>query len=70
MLNLLGRVVFKMVAGAFPVVKLMSLLTKQISKPIANAIKSGAKQNAFFRKYFCVLPGQGKERILRSDIAI
>ncbi|KXJ17759.1 optic atrophy 3 protein homolog [Exaiptasia diaphana] len=52
-----------MVAGAFPVVKLMSLLTKQISKPIANAIKSGAKQNAFFRKYFCELPGQGFHRL-------
>jgi NAD(P)H-hydrate repair Nnr-like enzyme with NAD(P)H-hydrate epimerase domain len=48
-----------MVAGAFPLFKLMSLAAKQLSKPIANAIKSGAKQSNFFRKYICVIPGQG-----------
>ncbi|XP_001633338.3 optic atrophy 3 protein homolog [Nematostella vectensis] len=48
-----------MVAGAFPLFKLMTLGVKQVSKPIANAIKSGAKQSPFFRKYVCVLPGQG-----------
>ncbi|XP_031561009.1 optic atrophy 3 protein homolog [Actinia tenebrosa] len=48
-----------MVAGAFPLFKLMSLAAKQLSKPIANAIKSGAKQSPVFRTYVCVIPGQG-----------
>lgn len=47
-----------MVAGAFPIVKLGYLAVKQISKPLANAIKRGAKSNPFFRKYVCMPPAQ------------
>ena len=54
-----------MVIGAFPLFKLVSLAVKQISKPVANSLKSAAKQNEFFRRYVCVWPGQGK---LRSSI--
>ncbi|KAM7425234.1 Optic atrophy 3 protein [Porites harrisoni] len=48
-----------MVVGAFPLFKLVSLAVKQISKPVANSLKSAAKQNEFFRRYVCVWPGQG-----------
>ena len=56
---------FIMVVGAFPLFKLVSLAVKQISKPVANSLKSAAKQNEFFRRYVCIWPGQGK---LRSSI--
>lgn len=59
------RFTFTMVVGAFPLFKLVSLAVKQISKPVANSLKSAAKQNEFFRRYVCVWPGQGK---LRSSI--
>ncbi|XP_058958446.2 optic atrophy 3 protein homolog [Pocillopora verrucosa] len=48
-----------MVVGAFPLFKLASLAVKQISKPIANSLKTTAKQSDFFRKYVCIWPGQG-----------
>lgn len=48
-----------MVVGAFPLFKLASLAIKQISKPIANSLKTTAKQSDFFKKYVCVWPGQG-----------
>ncbi|KAK7487161.1 hypothetical protein BaRGS_00021656 [Batillaria attramentaria] len=47
-----------MVAGAFPIVKLGYLAIKQISKPLANVIKSRAKVHPFFRKYVCMPPAQ------------
>ena len=48
-----------MVVGAFPLFKLVSLAVKQISKPVANSLKTAAKQNELFRKYVCIWPGQG-----------
>ncbi|KAK9884220.1 hypothetical protein WA026_005170 [Henosepilachna vigintioctopunctata] len=47
-----------MVVGAFPVAKLGALLLKQISKPIANAVKEQAKTSPVFRKYVCLPPAQ------------
>jgi len=47
-----------MVIGAFPVAKLGVLAIKQISKPIANLLKSRAKNSAFFRTYVCMPPAQ------------
>ncbi|XP_045468371.1 putative OPA3-like protein CG13603 [Harmonia axyridis] len=47
-----------MVVGAFPIAKLGALLVKQISKPIANAIKEKAKISPVFRKYVCLPPAQ------------
>ncbi|KAG5890198.1 hypothetical protein JTB14_010660 [Gonioctena quinquepunctata] len=47
-----------MVVGAFPVAKLGALLLKQISKPIANALKTQAKNHPVFRKYVCMPPAQ------------
>ncbi|GJQ66617.1 hypothetical protein Trydic_g4589 [Trypoxylus dichotomus] len=47
-----------MVVGAFPAAKLGALLLKQISKPIANAVKSQAKNSPTFRKYVCMPPAQ------------
>ena len=52
--------VFKMVVGAFPLFKLVSLAVKQVSKPVASSLKTAAKQSEFFRKYVCIWPGQGK----------
>ncbi|XP_067138712.1 putative OPA3-like protein CG13603 [Centruroides vittatus] len=47
-----------MVAGAFPIVKLGALALKQLSKPLANGIKSRAKNSHFFRTYICMPPAQ------------
>ncbi|XP_053946639.1 putative OPA3-like protein CG13603 isoform X2 [Anastrepha ludens] len=47
-----------MAIGAFPAAKLGVLAIKQISKPIANVIKSNAKQSPTFRKYVCMPPAQ------------
>ncbi|KAJ3661123.1 hypothetical protein Zmor_005538 [Zophobas morio] len=47
-----------MVVHVFPVAKLGALLIKQISKPIANAVKQGAKSSPVFRKYVCLPPAQ------------
>lgn len=42
-----------MVIGAFPVAKLGVLAIKQISKPIANVLKTRAKNSDFFKFVFC-----------------
>ncbi|XP_023018129.2 putative OPA3-like protein CG13603 [Leptinotarsa decemlineata] len=47
-----------MVVGAFPAAKLGALILKQISKPIANVLKSQAKSSPVFRKYVCLPPAQ------------
>ncbi|RWS25415.1 OPA3-like protein [Leptotrombidium deliense] len=47
-----------MVAGAFPIVKLGTLALKQLSKPLANAIKTRAKNSEFFRNNVCMPPAQ------------
>ncbi|XP_064549788.1 putative OPA3-like protein CG13603 [Drosophila montana] len=47
-----------MVIGVFPAAKLGVLAVKQISKPIANVLKSNAKSSPFFRKYICMPPAQ------------
>uniref|UniRef100_A0A915KHX4 OPA3-like protein n=1 Tax=Romanomermis culicivorax TaxID=13658 RepID=A0A915KHX4_ROMCU len=47
-----------MVAGAFPIAKLAYLALRQISKPIANQIKNGAKSSEKFRRYVCLPPAQ------------
>lgn len=44
----------------FPVVKLGALLIRQVSKPLANFVKSRAIKNAFFRYYVCMPPAQCK----------
>lgn len=49
-----------MVVGAFPAAKLGVLLLKQISKPIANALKVKAKDSVFFREWVCMPPAQCK----------
>ncbi|CAL8122773.1 unnamed protein product [Orchesella dallaii] len=46
------------IVGAFPAAKLGALLLKQISKPLANAMKRRAKENPFFRTYICMPPAQ------------
>ncbi|ALC46107.1 CG13601 [Drosophila busckii] len=47
-----------MVIGVFPAAKLGVLAIKQISKPIANVLKSNAKSSPLFRKYVCMPPAQ------------
>uniref|UniRef100_A0A336M6R0 CSON012672 protein n=1 Tax=Culicoides sonorensis TaxID=179676 RepID=A0A336M6R0_CULSO len=47
-----------MVVGAFPAAKLGVLAMKQISKPVANVLKTRAKNSLFFRKYVCMPPAQ------------
>jgi hypothetical protein len=47
-----------MVAGAFPLIKLGALAFRQIAKPIANVLKSRAKESPFFRNYICMPPAQ------------
>jgi len=47
-----------MVAGAFPLIKLGALAFRQIAKPIANVLKSRAKDSPFFRNYICMPPAQ------------
>jgi hypothetical protein len=42
----------------FPIVKLGVLAVRQISKPLANAIKARAKQSPFFSTYVCMPPAQ------------
>lgn len=49
-----------MVAAAFPVAKLGALVLKQLSKPIANYVKTQAKQSLLFRTYICMPPAQCK----------
>lgn len=47
-----------MVIGAFPAFKLGALLLKQLSKPLANFVKTRAKNSYFFRTYVCMPPAQ------------
>lgn len=47
-----------MVVGAFPIAKLAALAFRQLSKPLANRIKSRAKTSPFFRTYICMPPAQ------------
>ena len=44
----------------FPVIKLVSLGVKQLSKPLARAIKERAKTNSVLRNYILVPPAQRK----------
>lgn len=47
-----------MVVGAFPMAKLLYLGIRQISKPLANRIKEGARRSEFFKTYVCLPPAQ------------
>lgn len=47
-----------MVVAAFPIAKLAALAFRQLSKPLANRIKQGAKTSHFFRTYVCMPPAQ------------
>lgn len=47
-----------MVVAAFPIAKLAALAFRQLSKPLANRIKQGAKSSPFFRTYVCMPPAQ------------
>ena len=48
--------------AAFPLAKLGTLVIKQVSKPLANAIKERAKSSYFFRTYVCMPPAQSEFR--------
>ncbi|KAM3874752.1 optic atrophy 3 protein homolog [Diretmus argenteus] len=47
-----------MVVGAFPIAKLLYLGVRQLSKPLANRIKAGARRSEFFKNYVCLPPAQ------------
>uniref|UniRef100_A0A3P9PWQ2 Outer mitochondrial membrane lipid metabolism regulator OPA3 n=1 Tax=Poecilia reticulata TaxID=8081 RepID=A0A3P9PWQ2_POERE len=47
-----------MVVGAFPIAKLLYLGVRQMSKPVANRIKAGARRSEFFKTYVCLPPAQ------------
>ncbi|KAI6057483.1 hypothetical protein LUU34_01655600 [Aix galericulata] len=47
-----------MVAGAFPIAKLLTLGARQLSRPLAARIKAGARASPFFRAYICLPPAQ------------
>ncbi|XP_060779351.1 optic atrophy 3 protein homolog [Neoarius graeffei] len=47
-----------MVVGAFPIAKLLYLGIRQLSKPVANRIKAGARRSEFFKNYVCLPPAQ------------
>lgn len=47
-----------MVAGAFPLAKLLTLGARQLSRPLAARIKRGARASPFFRSYVCMPPAQ------------
>ncbi|XP_064622751.1 optic atrophy 3 protein homolog [Lineus longissimus] len=44
--------------SVFPLIKLGSLVFRQISKPFAKWLQRRAKDNKFFREYFCMKPAQ------------
>ncbi|KRY75751.1 Optic atrophy 3 -like protein [Trichinella pseudospiralis] len=48
---------------AFPVIKLVSLLARQVSRPIANQLKNGAKRNYTFRRFVCLPIAQLYHRV-------
>lgn len=47
-----------MAIGAFPLIKLGALALRQISKPLANHLKTRAKSSHFFRTKICMPPAQ------------
>lgn len=47
-----------MAIGAFPLIKLGALALRQISKPLANHLKTRAKSSHFFRTKVCMPPAQ------------
>ncbi|CAB1438396.1 unnamed protein product [Pleuronectes platessa] len=47
-----------MVVGPFPIAKLLYLGVRQMSKPVANRIKAGARRSEFFKSYICLPPAQ------------
>ncbi|XP_028818463.1 optic atrophy 3 protein homolog [Denticeps clupeoides] len=47
-----------MVVGAFPIAKLLYLGVRQLSKPVANRMKEGARRSEFFKNYVCLPPAQ------------
>ncbi|KAM9317641.1 optic atrophy 3 protein homolog [Pholidichthys leucotaenia] len=47
-----------MVVGAFPIAKLLYLGVRQLSKPVANRLKAGARRSEFFKTYICLPPAQ------------
>ncbi|XP_067412654.1 optic atrophy 3 protein [Emydura macquarii macquarii] len=47
-----------MVAGAFPIAKLLYLGVRQLSRPLAARLKAGARASPFFRTYVCGPPAQ------------
>lgn len=47
-----------MAIGAFPLIKLGALALRQISKPLANHLKTRAKDSHFFRTKVCMPPAQ------------
>lgn len=47
-----------MAIGAFPLIKLGALALRQISKPLANHLKTRAKKSHFFRTKVCMPPAQ------------
>uniref|UniRef100_A0A3Q4AP17 Outer mitochondrial membrane lipid metabolism regulator OPA3 n=1 Tax=Mola mola TaxID=94237 RepID=A0A3Q4AP17_MOLML len=47
-----------MVVGAFPIAKLLYLGVRQLSKPVANRLKAGARTSEFFKTYICLPPAQ------------
>ncbi|XP_023662962.1 optic atrophy 3 protein homolog isoform X1 [Paramormyrops kingsleyae] len=47
-----------MVVGAFPIAKLLYLGVRQMSKPVANRMKAGARRSEFFKNYVCLPPAQ------------
>lgn len=56
----------RMVAGAFPLAKLIYLGVRQISKPLAARIKDGARASPFFRQYICGPPAQSERASERA----
>lgn len=55
---------------AFPLMKLAALAVRQISKPLANSLKTRAKNSHFFRTYICMPPAQCKYIILASVVIL
>ncbi|CAB1438395.1 unnamed protein product [Pleuronectes platessa] len=41
-----------------PIAKLLYLGVRQMSKPVANRIKAGARRSEFFKSYICLPPAQ------------
>uniref|UniRef100_A0A5S6R4Z6 OPA3-like protein n=1 Tax=Trichuris muris TaxID=70415 RepID=A0A5S6R4Z6_TRIMR len=48
---------------AFPLFKLVALFVRQVSRPIANQLKNGAKHSHVFRRYVCLPIAQLYHRV-------